>query len=144
MRLVRLLRLAGEAEALRWRRNGRRLATRAVLGAAAGLFAALLLVMLHIAALAWLAPGRGVAAAALVIGGVDLALALALGWLAGRAGEDRVAVEAARVRDHALSLVGDSMARAAVLAPLLRSRSARKGLVASAAVAAVLGFLNRR
>ena len=67
MRLISLLRLAAQAETLRWKRTGRGVAIQAALGAAAALFGLMLLVMLHIAALIWLARDQGGAGAALTL-----------------------------------------------------------------------------
>ncbi|GGC27543.1 hypothetical protein GCM10011504_02140 [Siccirubricoccus deserti] len=144
MRLISLLRLAAQAESLRWRRMGRGYAIQAALGAGAAAFALMLLVMLHVAALIWLAEGRNGVSAALIIAFVDLVILAVLGWLAARHAEDPVAVEAERVRNDALRQVGDQTARVAMLAPLLRSQSAKKGLVGAALTAAVVGLLTRR
>ncbi|TCZ66118.1 phage holin family protein [Roseicella aquatilis] len=144
MRMFQLLRLAAQAEALRWKRTGRGYAIQAGLGVAAGVFGLMLLVMLHVAALIWLARGRDPAMAALIVAGIDLVLAGILGWLAARHVEDPVAVEAQRVRDDALRQVGDTTAKAAMVLPLLRSQSAKKGLVGAALTAAVIGLLARR
>ena len=144
MRMFRLLRLAAQAEALRWRRMGRGYAIQAGLAAGAAVFGLMLIIMLHVAALAWLGRGQGGVAAALIIGFVDLVLAALLGWLAARHARDPVAVEAERVRDDALRQVGDQTARFAVMAPLLRSGSAKKGLIGAAVTAAVIGLIARR
>lgn len=144
MRMFQLLRLAAQAEALRWKRTGRGFAIQAGLGVGAAVFGLMLLLMLHVAALIWLARGRDPAIAALIVAGVDLVLAAILGWLAARHAEDPVAVEAQRVRDDALRQVGDTTARAAMVMPLLRSQSAKKGLVGAALTAAVVGLLARR
>lgn len=144
MRMFSLLRLAAQAEALRWKRTGRGLAIQASLAVAAVVFALLLLLMLHVAAVAWLTPGRGAMLAALIVAGADLVLAALLGWLAARHAADPVSVEAERVRDDALRQVGDQTARAAMILPLLRSSSAKKGLVGAAITAAVVGLIARR
>lgn len=144
MRFFSLLRLAAQAEALRWKRTGRGLAIQAGLAAGAAVFALLLLLMLHVAAVAWLAPGRGAGMAALIVAGVDLVLVALLGWLAARHAVDPVAVEAERVRDDALRQVGDQTARIAMVAPLLRSQSMKKGLIGAAVTAAVVGLIARR
>ncbi|TDH60052.1 hypothetical protein E2C06_24195 [Dankookia rubra] len=144
MRMFQLLRLAAQAEALRWKRTGRGYAIQAGLGAAAAIFFLLLMVMLHVAALIWLARGRDPAVAALIVAGVDLVLVALLGWLAARHAEDPVAVEATRVRDDALRQVGDTTARAAMVLPLLRSQSAKKGMIGAALTAAVIGLVARR
>lgn len=144
MRLFSLLRLAAQAETLRWKRTGRGVAIQAAFGVAAALFGLMLLVMLHIAALIWLARGQGGATAALIIAGVDLVVAGILGWLAVRHAVDPVQVEAERVRNDALRQVGDTASRAMMLAPLLRSRSMKKGLIGAAVTAAVVGLIARR
>jgi hypothetical protein len=144
MRLISLLRLAAQAESLRWRRMGRGYAIQAALGIGAAAFALMLLVMLHVAALIWLADGRSGVSAALIVAFVDLVILAVLGWLAARHAEDPIAVEAERVRNDALRQVGDQTARVAMLAPLLRSQSAKKGLVGAALTAAVVGLLARR
>ena len=144
MRMFQLLRLAAQAEALRWKRTGRGYAIQAGLGAAAAVFALMLLVMLHVAALIWLQENRTALSAALIVAGVDLVLAGILGWLAARHAEDPVALEAQRVRDDALRQVGDTTARAAMVMPLLRSQSAKKGLIGAALTALVVGIVARR
>jgi Putative Actinobacterial Holin-X, holin superfamily III len=144
MRMFQLLRLAAQAEALRWKRTGRGYAIQAGLGAAAAVFALMLLVMLHVAALIWLQEDRTALSAALIVAGVDLVLAAILGWLAARHAEDPVALEAQRVRDDALRQVGDTTARAAMVLPLLRSQSMKKGMIGAALTAAVVGLMARR
>jgi hypothetical protein len=144
MRMFSLLRVAAQAEGLRWRRTGRHYAIRAGLAAGAAVFGLLLLMMLHMAAFAWLARGQGPVTAALIIAAADLVLAGLLGWLAARDNPDPVAVEAEHVRDDALRQVGDQAAKAAVILPVLRSGSMKKGLVGAALTAAVVGLIARR
>lgn len=144
MRLVSLLRLAAQAESLRWRRKGRALGIQAGLGAGAALFGLMLLLMLHLALFAFLARRNEPELAALYIAGGDLVLLGLLGWLAAREGHDPVQAEAVRVRDDALRQVGDTTARGVMLLPLLRSQSAKKGIVGAALTAAVVGLLARR
>ena len=145
MRLFRLLQLAAQAEALRWKRTGRGYAIQAGLGAGAAVFGLMMLVMLHLAATAWLGgTSLGQVGAALVVAAVDLVLAGLFGFLATRSGLDPVAVEAERVRDNALRQVGDQTARAAVIMPLMRSRSVKKGLFGTAAAALLVGLIARR
>ena len=145
-RITRLLRLAAQAEGLRWRRMGRGYAIQAGLAAGAVVFALMLLFMLHMAAFAWLVRGAdlGPAVAALIVAAADLVIAGLLGWLAARKAEDPVAVEAQRVRDDALRQVGDQTARAAMIMPIVRSRNMKKGLVGAALTAAVVGLIARR
>ncbi|GAA0569001.1 hypothetical protein GCM10009416_04100 [Craurococcus roseus] len=145
MRLFRLLQLAAQAEMLRWKRTGRGYAIQAGLGAGAAVFGLMMLVMLHLAAMAWLTEtSLGPVGAALVVAAVDLVLAGLFGFLAARGGLDPVAVEAERVRDNALRQVGDQTARAAVILPMLRSRSIKKGLFGTAATALLVGLIARR
>lgn len=144
MRLFSLLRLAAQAEGLRWRRTGRGYAIQGGLGAAAAVFGLMLVMMLHLAGFAALARKQGPEVAALIVAGVDLVLMALLGWLAARHATDKVAQEAERVRDDALRQVGDTASRGLMLLPLLRSQSAKKGLVGAALTAAVVGFLARR
>jgi hypothetical protein len=144
MRMIRLLRLAAQAEGLRWRRMGRGYAIQAGLAAGAAVFGLMLLMMLHMAAFAWIARGQGPVAAALIVAVLDLVLAGLLGWLAARRGRDPIAAEAERVRDDALRQVGDQTARAAMILPVVRSRNMKKGLVGAALTAAVVGLIARR
>ena len=144
MRMFQLLRLAAQAEALRWKRTGRGYAIQAGLGAAAAVFALMLLVMLHVAALIWLSRDWTSLQAALIVCAVDVVVTAILFWLAARHAYDPVSVEATRVRDDALRHVGDTTARFAMLAPLLRSQSMKKGLIGAALTAAVVGVLSRR
>lgn len=145
MRLFRLLQLAAQAEALRWKRAGRGYAIQAGFGAAAAVFALMLLAMLHLSGFLWLAATElGPVVAALIVAGADLVLAGLFGFLATRSGLDRVAVEAERVRNDALRQVGDQTARAAIVLPLVRSASAKKGLIGAAIAAAAVGLIARR
>lgn len=145
MRLFRLLQLAAQAETLRWKRTGRGYAIQAGFGIGAAVFGLMMLVMLHLAAFSWLAETNlGPVGAALVVAAVDLVLAGLFGFLAARSGLDPVAVEAERVRDNALRQVGDQTARAAIIMPVVRSRSMKKGLIGAAITAAVVGLISRR
>lgn len=146
MRLYRLLQLAAQAEMLRWKRTGRGYAIQAGLGAGAAVFALMMLLMLHLAAFQWLArpPVLGPVLGALALAGVDLVLAGLFGFLAVRGGLDPVAVEAERVRDNALRQIGDQTARAAVVLPMVRSASAKKGLFGAAITALAVGLIARR
>jgi hypothetical protein len=144
MRLISLLRLAAQAESLRWRRTGRGLAIQGGLGAAAAMFGLMLLMMLHLAGFAALSRKQGPELAALILAGADLVLMALLGWLAVRHAQDKVALEAERVRDDALRKVGVSASRGLMLLPLLRSQTAKKGIIGAALTAAVVGLLSRR
>lgn len=144
MRLLNLARAAIEAEGLHLRRQARAQGMQVALAAAAMIFAVLLLVMLHLAAFAALRPGWGAAGAALAVAGVDLAIALVLVLAARRAGQDRIAEEARQLRQEAVRQIGDGAARAMVLAPLLRGRSVKSGLMGVAVTVLLLGWLSRR
>ncbi len=144
MRLISLLRLAAQAEGLRWRRTGRGYAIQGGLGVAAAMFGLMLLMMLHLAGFAALSRKQGPELAALIVAGVDLLLMALLGWLAARHATDHVAEEAERVRDDALRQVGDTATRGLMLLPLLRSQTAKKGMVGAALTAAVVGLLAKR
>jgi membrane protein implicated in regulation of membrane protease activity len=144
MRLLSLARAAIEAEGLHLRRQARMRGVQVALAAAAMIFAVLLLVMLHLAAFAALRPGWGPAGAALALAGVDLVIALVLVLAARRAGQDRIAEEARQLRQEAVRQIGDGAARAMVLAPLLRGRNARTGLMGVAVTVLLLGWLSRR
>jgi hypothetical protein len=144
MRLLSLARAAIEAEGLHLRRQARMRGVQVALAAAAMIFAVLLLVMLHLAAFAALRPGWGPAGAALAVAGVDLAIALVLVLAARRAGQDRIAEEARQLRQEAVRQIGDGAARALVLAPLLRGRSVKSGLMGVAVTVLLLGWLSRR
>lgn len=144
MRLFRLASAAWGAERLHLRRLARAYGVQAGLAAAAGVFGLMLLMMMHLAAFAALAPGQGPVWAALIVGFVDLVLLAILGWAASRAKHDPIAMEARRLRDDAMRELGDGAAKAMVLAPLLRSQTAKKGLFGAAVTAAVIGLLSRR
>lgn len=145
MRLFRLIQLAAQAEALRWKRTGRGYAIQAGFGVGAALFGLMMLVMLHLAVFEWLAgTSVGPALGALIVAGADLVLAGLFGFLATRSGLDPVALEAERVRDSALRQMGDQTARAAIIMPMMRSASAKKGLFGAAITAAVVGLIARR
>lgn len=145
MRLLRLARAAFDAERLYLRRMARARGIQAGLAAVAAVFALLLLLMLHVAAFAALieAGWRPVGAALLVALG-DLVLAGGFVLAASRAGHDKVAEEALQLRKAAMSQLGDSAARAAMLAPLLKSQSAKKGMFGAAITALVMGLMSRR
>jgi hypothetical protein len=144
MRLLNLLRLAWQAEGLHLRRVGRGYAVQAGFAAGAAVFGLLLLLMLHIAAFAALAQGVGPVWAALLVACGDAALAVILALMARSRPYDPVAEEALRVRHDAMRQVSDGAARAMVLAPLLKSQSAKKGLIGAAVTALVVGLMSRR
>lgn len=144
MRLLRLARAAWEAERLHLRRLARARGIQAALFVAALVFVLLLLLMLHLAVFAALARSQGPVGAALIIAAGDLVIAGLFAWFASRAGHDEVAEEALRIRREAVRQLGDGAARAVVLAPLLRSQNAKKGLLGAAVTAVMVGLLSRR
>ena len=101
-RLVRLVEVASRAELLRRKRQVRGVALRAALGAAAAVFALLLLAWLHAAAWAALARPFGPVGGAFAVVTFDLVLLLVLGWLAARRRTDPAADEAIAIRNTAL------------------------------------------
>ena len=144
MRLLQLARTAWDAEMLHLRRQARAHGFQAAYAAVALVFGLMLLVMLHITAFVALLPSQGPVWAALIVAFVDLLLLALFGFLARRAGRDPVAIEAKLVRQEAVRQMGDSAARVAVLAPLLRSQSVKKGFAGAAMTALAVGLLSRR
>src|SRR3712207_5306387 len=134
MRLFRLLQLAAQAEALRWKRTGRGYAIQAGFGAGAAVFGLMMLAMLHLAAFSAIAQTNvGPVWAALIVAGADLVLAGLFGFLASRGGLDPVAVEAERVRGTAPPQAGAQAAPAPAIPAMIWRRARKKGLVGAAA-----------
>ncbi len=144
MRFLRLARTAWDAEALHLRRQARARGIQAGLAAVACVFALMLLLMLHVAAFAALAQTQGPVLAALGVAAADLFVVLGFALLARARGHDQVAEDARRLRVEALRQLGDGAARAAVLAPLLRGQTVKKGLLGAAVTALVVGLVSRR
>ncbi|NKC32968.1 hypothetical protein [Falsiroseomonas selenitidurans] len=144
MRLLSLARAAWQAESLYLRRSGRGYAIQMTLAIAAGVFALLMLVMLHLAAFLALLDGLGPIGAALVVAAGDLVLAGGLALAARNPPRDAVAEEALALRHAAMRQMGDTAAQAMILAPLLRSQNLKKGAIGAALTAAVVAFFNRR
>ena len=101
MSSLRLLEVAAQAELLRLKQEGKRMARISALVVAAGLFALFALALLHIAALTSLAQHTGPAAAALWVMLADLVVAGVLLVLSRRK-PDPVALEALRIRRRAI------------------------------------------
>jgi hypothetical protein len=144
MRLLRLLRLAMQAERLHLSRVSRGYGIQAGLAAAAALFGLMLMFMLHVAAFAALARDQGPVWAALIVAFADLVLLAIFGFLARRRPHDPIELEALRVREDAMAQVRDGASRALVLVPLLRSQNAKKGLLGAALTAVAMGLMSRR
>jgi hypothetical protein len=144
MRLLRLLRLAMEAERLHLTRISRGFGIQAALAAVAALFALMLVFMLHMAAYAALAGEYGPAWAALIVAAGDLVLLAIFGFLARRRPYDPIELEALRLRESALSEVRGGAGRAMLLAPLLARGGGKKGLLGVALTAVAMGLMSRR
>jgi len=144
MRFLRLLRLAAQAEGLHLRRVARGHAIQTGLAAAAAAFGLMALAMLHLALWAALTPGSGPVWAAVIVALLDLVLLALFGALARRRPYDPVEAEALRVRHDAMRQVTDASARMMILAPLLKSQTAKKGLIGAALTAVVVGLLSRK
>jgi hypothetical protein len=110
MRPLRLARIAAEAEGVRLRQLARRTVFRAVCGIVALVFLAGALAFCHFAIWFWLRQSFAPPAAALIIAGGDLLLAIVLGVLAARSSPGRVEVEALAVRRRAVESITGSIA----------------------------------
>jgi hypothetical protein len=122
MRPFRLARVAAEAEGVRLRGLASRIVTRAILGVVALLFALGAIVFAHVAAWYWLRTGldQTFLAAAGVLGGGDLLLAVILGFAATRSAPSRVELEALDVRRKAIRAIGSTLSVTQMVIPLLR------------------------
>ncbi|HEY4172909.1 MAG TPA: hypothetical protein VGM42_07755 [Rhodopila sp.] len=122
MRPVQLARIAAEAEGVRLRRFARRIISRAILGAIALLFFLGTIVFAHIAVWYWLRTGlaQSFPAAAGILGGGDLLVAIILGVIATRSSPSRVELEALAVRRQAISAIGGTFTLAGLVIPILR------------------------
>jgi hypothetical protein len=120
MRLIRLGKLAAQAEALRLKRLVHRQVMRAVFGAVAVVFAVALLAALHVTGALALLPVVGPVYAALIVAAVDLVIAVLFGLLAAFNGPDRIEREALAVREEARAQLGEAAVMSAVVAPLMR------------------------
>jgi len=121
MRPLRLARIAAEAEGLRLRHAAQRTAIRAVLGLLALGFVFGAVTFCHVAAWYWLRQSWEGPAAALIMAGADLIVALLLGLLAARSRPSHVEIEALAVRRQALQSATSSLAFSALAAQLLRT-----------------------
>jgi hypothetical protein len=122
MRTFRLARIAAEAEGLRLRTQARRTVVRLALALIGAAFLITALGFGHAAvwfALRWYA-GMAPWATALVVGGIDLVIALALVLIAAMSGPGRVETEARMVRQRALENAAGSIAIGTLLVPALR------------------------
>jgi hypothetical protein len=122
LRPIRLARIGAEAEIVRLRRQTQRTVVRVVLGLIALVFLTAAVVTAHVAFWFWLrvALGWAPAAAAAILTGGDLLLAIILGLLAAKSGPSRLEREALEVRRRAWDQAGNTMAVSALLVPVLR------------------------
>lgn len=122
MRPFRLARIAAEAEGVRLRGMATRIATRIVLAVIALFFVLGAVVFGHIAA--WYEVRTALDQSYLVttgiLGGVDLLLAVILGFLATRSTPSRVEVEALDVRRKAIEGIGSAFSLTQMVIPILR------------------------
>jgi hypothetical protein len=120
MRTLRLARIAAEAEGLRLRHVARRSAVRAVLAVIGLSFLLSASMFCQIAAWYWLRVTWDRPAAALILAGADLILAVILAMLAAHSSPAQVEVEALAVRNRALESATSSLAISALLAESVR------------------------
>ena len=122
MRPVRLARIAAEAEGVRLRGLVSRMLARVVLGMIALLFCFGAIAFAHVAAWYWLRTGldQTFLAATGILGGVDLLVAIVLGFQASRSSPSRVEVEALEVRRKAIQAIGSTLSLTQLAIPLLR------------------------
>jgi hypothetical protein len=92
------------------------------MGVIALLFCFGAIVFAHVAAWYWLRTGldQTFLAATGILGGVDLLVAIVLGFLASRSSPSRVEVEALEVRRKAIQAIGSTLSLTQLAIPLLR------------------------
>ena len=119
---LRLLRLAAQAESVRYRALGRRLAVRAVVFGLAAIFLLTALIFAHIAAWFWLRDSRDLAplSASGLIAGADLVIAVILAWSAAHSRPGAVEAEAIAIRRQAVIGLRSQATLATAAMPLLR------------------------
>jgi hypothetical protein len=141
MRTVSLARVAAQAEAIRLRAFASRTVVRATLAGIAVFFLIAGLVAGHIAGGMALTPYVGPLRATLIVGGADLVIAVILALIAASSKESRVEIEALQVRKSAQAQLGEEVAMAAILAPVLRLLGGRKlyGVILAGLTARYLG-----
>ncbi len=120
LRVVQLGRVAAQAEKLRIQSLVSRQAKRAAFALVAAVFALGLLVALHVAGALALVPSVGALWATLIVAGVDLVLAAALGSVALFSKPGRVEREALMVREEARAQLGEATVMAMVVGPVMR------------------------
>jgi hypothetical protein len=122
MRAYRLASVAAEAEAIRWQCMASRMAMRVLFAVIAVLFLIGVIAFAHIAAWYWLRTGfdQGFYAAACILGGTDLFVAVVFGFLASRSSPGREEREALAVRRRALQNIATALSITEMAIPVLR------------------------
>jgi uncharacterized membrane protein YgcG len=108
MRLISLARIAAEAEGVRLRAMARRQAMRGVWGAVAAFFGLLVVLLLHVAAVVFLALAVGFGFAALIMAGVDALLLAVFAMMALRSSPGRDEREAQAISQQARAQLASS------------------------------------
>jgi hypothetical protein len=141
VRSLSLGRIAAQAELLRLRHMARRQMARAVLGAAALVFALAALAALHVAGAFELRKYVTTVEAVLIVAGIDAVIAIILGIAAARDVPGEIERQALQVRQTATEHMIETVALAALLRQILRVRSWREfaAVVAAALSAWVVG-----
>jgi hypothetical protein len=128
MRPVRLVRIAADAEVLRWQGFASRTATRVVCALIALIFVVGALAIAHF--MAWYAlrvdAGLQFYWAALILAGVDLLVAVVLLLVALRSTPSRVEREALEVRQRAIAGLSSTLSIAQMALPLLSVANAAR------------------
>ena len=120
MRTLRLARIAAEAEGIRLRRRAQRAVVRGVLALIALGFLVAAGVFFHVAGWFWLCERWEPPEAAMIIGGVDIVLAVLVGLLAARSSASRTELEALEVRQRAMESITSTLAISTLATQLLR------------------------
>jgi hypothetical protein len=121
VRVVRLARVAADAERVRLRGMLTRIVTRAILGVIALMFVLGAIVFAHLAVWYWLRIGQDQTflAATGILGGGDLLAAIILGILAARSSPGRIEREALDVRRKAIQGIGSTFSLTQLVIPLI-------------------------
>lgn len=115
MRSVNLLRIAAEAEVLRYRCMAARQGRRAAFGAIALLFVLAVLALGEVAAWLALYPRFAAIETTLILLGISLVIAIVFGLLAARSSPSRAEREALRVRQQSLDAARGALSLAALV-----------------------------
>ena len=115
MRSVNLLRIAAEAEVLRYRCMAARQGRRAAFGAIALLFVLAVLALGEVAAWLALYPRFAAIETTLILLGISLVIAIVFGLLTARSSPSRAEREALRVRQQSLDAARGALSLAALV-----------------------------